>query len=1004
MRKYILIAIVISSFVGAVTLYSQSTYITVQGLSQNTNSYIFQSSYHQTFISSTEGLNVFDGLSTKVYRPATHNMYGQNVQSICFSDSIGRMWFTTYEALNYYNPRIDDLDYMFMISSNGDTIKENYSAFHLEGNNLYLKAGKEIFVINLTTSNIINSYPIDFSKLHDVALLVADDQKYIMGVGMKGYEVYKLGTDKSFVLTDSDTIKGTSILVHHDGRCWIGGPTGKFYYYDVSASRFLYTVQISNSPIGGLSYLSDTKILVSSGSNPLYVFDINARELTDTIVPSSKTLSTPFKNLLTPYVDADSTLWVGSDGQGVFFQNLNKAKFKHYLGSTYSTKSVSVINLLPQLDGTIITLNRSGGILKMSAAGKVLKQWNSLPGGRVNFTANAGVQVNDQQILFSSLSNLYLLNLKAGEIVLLANAQRSTDVEFGQLDKLTNGKMVVSCFADRMQEVILSGKEYTLRPYGDIQKYSSNTTFFKTDKHHRIFISNDEISILVFVPTPDGTSHVFESELNIAGGVRGLCDDPETNSVYISNAQGLFLVNCETWTFDQVRGKDNILAQTIYAVLADDDGNLWLSSNKGLMKYYTATGEVNVFTEMDGIQALEYNSHAYLKTADGHMFFGGVNGLNYFHPDGVKFSSKPAPVYISEMLINDETDSTYRVPQYVEMVDLKFIQNTISFEFHAIDYSDPGATRVKYKLEGVDDDYIESKSAPGFARYANLRPGTYTFSILGRNADGVWNQTPREIFINIKPPFWLTWWFIALSSLTVISLMYWMVRSYYRRKLEKKNQLLREQTLIIINQQAIEHERTRIASEMHDDLGSGLTTIRYLSDKALMQAKDTEEAEQIQRIADHSNTLVRNMSEIIWAMNSRFDDAENLAGYLRRYASEYLEERMIPFSFDIVDEQLTDVNVRGEVRRNLFLVFKEVLHNTVKYSAAAEVIIQLRIEDQVSIKVSEIGGKGFEPTASEEKGNGLYNIRKRMKAIHGHISFEKTPDAMHIIFSAPINA
>jgi len=279
---------------------------------------------------------------------------------------------------------------------------------------------------------------------------------------------------------------------------------------------------------------------------------------------------------------------------------------------------------------------------------------------------------------------------------------------------------------------------------------------------------------------------------------------------------------------------------------------------------------------MDGIQALEYNTHAYLKTEDGHMLFGGVNGLNYFHPDEVKFSTKPSPLYISEMLINDEIDSTYRVPQYIENFDLKYTQNTISFEFHAIDYSDPSATRVRYKLIGVDDDYVESKSAQGFARYANLRPGDYTFSILGKNSDGQWNETPRTLQIKIHPPFWLTWWFISISSLAIISLVYWTVRSYYRRKLEKKNQLLREQALIIKNQQAIEHERTRIASEMHDDLGSGLTTIRYLSDKALMQAKDTEEVEQIQRIADHSNTLVRNMSEIIWAMNSRFDDAENL--------------------------------------------------------------------------------------------------------------------------------
>src|SRR5687768_6170787 len=140
--------------------------------------------------------------------------------------------------------------------------------------------------------------------------------------------------------------------------------------------------------------------------------------------------------------------------------------------------------------------------------------------------------------------------------------------------------------------------------------------------------------------------------------------------------------------------------------------------------------------------------------------------------------------------------------------------------------------------------------------------------------------------------------------IVLAGILIWFFISYQKKKnqneIDKRDALLREQSLIIEKQQAVENERTRIASEMHDDLGSGLTTIRYLSDKALIQAKDSEEATQIKKIADHSNTLVRNMSEIIWAMNSRFDNTENLIGYLRRYASEYLDERQMPFTFEAV--------------------------------------------------------------------------------------------------------
>ena len=274
---------------------------------------------------------------------------------------------------------------------------------------------------------------------------------------------------------------------------------------------------------------------------------------------------------------------------------------------------------------------------------------------------------------------------------------------------------------------------------------------------------------------------------------------------------------------------------------------------KGIFKYNPGSESVKVYSKMDGVQADEFNTHAYLQTADGGIFFGGINGLNFFYPEKVTLSTKEAPVYISQIKINDEVDTTLRVPQFINQYKFPYKRNTISFDFHAIDYADPGSTRVKYKMVGVDQDYIESNSARGFARYANLQPGKYTFSILGANADGVWNSTPRDIEIIILRPFWMTWWFITLCILHGVAIIYLVIRAYYQRKLERNNQLLREQALIIEKQKAIEHERNRIASEMHDDLGSGLTTIRYLSDRALRQAKDVEESNQIKRIAEHSN-------------------------------------------------------------------------------------------------------------------------------------------------------
>jgi len=985
-----------------VPMLAQDNFMFVSETTQRSNYYFNKSATNYLFISSTDGLNIFDGLTTKVYRPSTHHMYGLNIQGKFFEDTPGKVWFTTYEALNYYDPAKEELEHFFMVSAKGDTIKENYRAFHLERNDLYLRAGSEVFDFDVAQRKIKERYPIDLRDYFELSITIYQGKTILFAGDNPGYAVYELHPNGKFSLLDEGKDTISTVMTYSPQVLWFGTNSGKIGMYDMASLQIVSQYKLAPTVISGIARLSDSKLLVAATSNELIEFDLNTRSITNSIYPVNASTGEPLHRLIIPYVDQDTTIWIGSEGQGVFFYSPNKIKFKHWLKSKPNEVAISVTKILGYGAKTFLVLCRGNGIFLIREDGSILEHWNSLPGNITRFTAFTGCMVDSNHLLFSSNNILYSLDITKRKISAQAYNTGKNWI-FRQIDRLPNGRIIASCERGLLQEIIWKDNTISFKPYGQFDDQSQIILYFKIDKSGNIYVSNDEVTILVLSPTPDSTSHQFSYSLPISGGIRGLADDLKNNAVYISNTQGLFYHDLDTKEFRQIIDQDKHLLQTIYSVIADESGNLWLGTNKGLMKYFPADNTIKVFSEMDGIQGQEYNTNAYLKTADGHMFFGGVNGLNYFHPDDVKLSNRPAPVYISELLINDEIDSTYRVPQYLQELDLKYARNTISFEFHAIDYSDPEATRVRYKLIGVDIDYVESKSAQGFARYANLRPGNYTFSIIGANSDGLWNETPKEIDIIIHPPFWLTWWFITLSSLAIGALFYWAIRSYYQRKLQKKNQLLREQALIIEKQQAVEHERTRIASEMHDDLGAGLTTIRYLSDKALTQAKDPEEAQQIQKIADHSNALVRNMSEIIWAMNSRFDNAENLIGYLRRYASEYLEEHHLPLKFVIADDHLQEISIGGEKRRNLFLVFKEVLHNTVKYANAERVEIKVHTGDQIMISISEIGGKGFDPAISSEKGNGIYNCNKRMSGIQGHIAYEKSEESMNIIISAPIN-
>lgn len=247
---------------------------------------------------------------------------------------------------------------------------------------------------------------------------------------------------------------------------------------------------------------------------------------------------------------------------------------------------------------------------------------------------------------------------------------------------------------------------------------------------------------------------------------------------------------------------------------------------------------------------------------------------------------------------------------------------------------------------------------------------------------------------------WVFWIIVAsfVMPLVLSAVLIWFVTTYQRKKNEfeisSRDYLLQQQQLIIEKQQAIVEERNRIASEMHDDLGSGLTTILFLSERLKKISPTQQHIELIDKITRNSKVLVSNMSEIIWSMNSRFDDVLNLAGYMRRFASEFLDSHEVPLHFHIA-ENCQKQPISGTKRRDLFLVFKEILHNAVKYSQAHMIAINIDCDGILVITVDELGGKGFDPALVENRGNGIYNIGKRINRIGGQIEFRRLSNKMH---------
>jgi signal transduction histidine kinase len=227
----------------------------------------------------------------------------------------------------------------------------------------------------------------------------------------------------------------------------------------------------------------------------------------------------------------------------------------------------------------------------------------------------------------------------------------------------------------------------------------------------------------------------------------------------------------------------------------------------------------------------------------------------------------------------------------------------------------------------------------------------------------------------ISGPWWQTWWFRLLAGFLFAALLIIAIRFYYRQKLEKRIMLLEKQ-------QAIEKERTRIATDMHDDLGSGLSRIKFLSQSIQLKTNEQKSIEDdVNKIAQYSDEMVDKMGEIVWALNEKNDSLADLIAFTRAYAVEYLSLNNIDCDFKMPGV-LPERIISGEIRRNIFLSVKEALHNIFKHAAATEVLIKIVFDKKLKITIHD-NGRGIDFNRIRRFGNGLDNIEERIKSIGG---------------------
>ena len=307
----------------------------------------------------------------------------------------------------------------------------------------------------------------------------------------------------------------------------------------------------------------------------------------------------------------------------------------------------------------------------------------------------------------------------------------------------------------------------------------------------------------------------------------------------------------------------------------------------------------------------------------------------------------------------------------------------MEFQFLAIDYSNSKLCRLKYKLDGVDEDWKLTDN-PSSARYLNLKPGRYAFRVLASDANGVWSEEGKAYYFEIAA----FWWQTLLFKLVVITAMIAFIALVIRLWLAHK---WNEQRSELEKQLAILQEHERISADLHDDIGSTLSSISVYSELAdkYYASRPEKSHEIVHKISVQTRELMTRIEDIIWSLKPHTLDKTTFKNRLQDYALELLSGKDMGYTIE-VDQGVDDLVTDPFLRKNILLIIKEAINNSAKYSQASLVAIEVRrAPTHLNITIKD-NGTGFDLT-SPTAGNGLGNMKKRWEDIGGAFVLQSTP-------------
>jgi signal transduction histidine kinase/ligand-binding sensor domain-containing protein len=947
-------------------------------------------------------------------------MLGRGVLCI-YQDSIGYLWFGTYTGVDRYDGysfksyRHDQGDLSSIANALVQTLYEDH-----EGN-LWVGTARGLDMLDRATETFSH-----FTPHHPI--LGTEQSNYISAIQEDEFGVLWVGTHEGLKTLDRTT--GTFTYLRHDsldagslsddfigaihedkaGSLWIGTgggldkldrETGKFMHFlhnqysirsiyeDKSGMLWLGTTggllefdqtagtftQYVHDPANPQSLSSDNVSSICKGeSGVLWVgtlrgglnaFDKKSRRFTHYTHDERDPGSLSSNGILSVYRERSGTVWIGTPNQGANKLNRPKMPFTKY---AYENIHVTGSVLCDVFEG-------NGGKIWVGTS----KGWEQFDPETETFVRPALAE-GSYPLAEDQAGNLWIGKESGGlykrnQHGLLTGFRDSSGREFqqrvncfckGRSGALWIGTVEGGIFAVDPTTLTVTLVQKTKVQINNIHEDAFGLLWIGTWQGGLLCYDRGKQMIARYTSDPRDTARLGSNT------VLTIYED-KTGTLWFG-VRGLDRYDRMTGTFTHFGQKEGLSTNAVFEILEDDHADLWLSTEKGVTKFDRRNNSFKNYDVSYGLEGNQFRPQSGCRTKNGEMYFGGSSGLARFHPDSIRDNPFVPPIVLT-------TFRKFEQPfPFGKEIRLPYTENFISFEFAALSYVSPERNQYAYKMEGLDNDWVYS-GARRYAGYPHLEPGEYVFRVKGSNNDGVWNEEGTSVAIIITPPFWATWWFRGFAFIAVLVSVGGSIRYVEMRKLKRRIERLEQEHVL-------ERERARISQDMHDEVGSSLSEIAILSE--LAKKKPEEARTHVQEISERAAEVIDSVSEIVWAMNPKNDTLDNLVAHVRRYAVKYLSLANIQCTFS-APEAIPSHHLPAEVRRNLFLVVKEALHNVIKHSCASEVSFSVKLVGNTFEMLIEDNGKGFDVGGSSHSGNGLRNMSKRLEDVGGTFAITSEP-------------